>query len=102
MKKTVLWMLVFCLMLAGLPLSAQAEPPAGSSAAAVLTAGGAITLEEDLVLTEDVSITRDTVLDLNGHSIAGSLLADEAARPGDGFFMGNARSWSWLTGRKLS
>ena len=45
-----------------------------SAAMAVdLTAGGTIVLTEDVVLKEDIIIAADTVVDLNGHTIFGSV-----------------------------
>ena len=44
---------------------------AASDANVVLAAGGNISLRENMTLTGDIEITKNTVLDLNGHTITG-------------------------------
>ena len=66
MKKTVCVLLTL-LLLCGLLPAMAAEAPED-----ILTAGGYVTLEEDLTLTADVTLEKDTVLDLNGHTVTGN------------------------------
>lgn len=54
-----------------LTLSLASGVSAAESAADILTKGGLIKLTSDLTLTDDVHITKNTILDLNGYSITG-------------------------------
>lgn len=59
------------ILVLALALSLAPATLAAGDTDGILTAGGNIKLTEDLALTGDVTITKDTVLDLDGHSITG-------------------------------
>ena len=68
MKRTIAFLLTLVLV-CGLAVAAFAD----QSAADLLVLGGEITLTEDLILPsniQNVQLARETVLDLNGHTIA--------------------------------
>lgn len=59
------------LILLSLLFSCIPAASATATSSSLLTAGGYIKLTEDIILPSDIELTKDTVLDLNGHTISG-------------------------------
>lgn len=66
---------------------------AANDANAVLTSGGNVSLHENMTLTGGIEITKDTVLDLNGHTITGKAFKTPFVN-GDGKTIYNADCYS--------
>lgn len=65
-RKCLALITALVLMFTALPCVASA-----AKASSILTAGGNICLDRDLVLKDSIALSKDTVLDLNGHTIDG-------------------------------